>query len=386
MDSEHLELAIRAIEVVGEAEAPGAVTGLVRRAGKEPAELQVAALDALSAWSESAEALKALLKATYEKEPSVRSTAVRSLGAFEFEKAQRRVHAAATDIHEDPVVRRAAVAALEQVGDPGAADTLMRIVEEPDSAPNAVLHWIARSALQRMGVAGFDAVTLPGVSAADPLTGHWMSQVNPNSIHEMEIVTAGVGVQFARSHAIPEHGFFVVPDDDARSIRCWAGPEIPADPPNRVRLGAGWWVREIKDYFDHRGRVWVEFWSYEGLCWAPMDLLEEPNGANHAESTGSVEDTALMVEFDAAAEAADSLLAQELDSLGVLTIFDPTDRAVAFRLSGHGLDDVVVSDLLALVDDDDSALSQGLRTLLRSLARNTDDADLQSRFLETVPE
>ena len=83
---------------------------------------------------------------------------------------------------------------------------------------------------------------------------------------------------------------------------------------------------------------------------------------------------------------ADSMLAQELDALGVLTIFDPTERAVAFRLSGHDLDDVVVSDLLALVADDDSALSQGLRTLLRSLARNTDDADLQSRILETVPE
>ena len=38
-----------------------------------------------------------------------------------------------------------------------------------------------------------------GVSDIDPLTGGWMSRVNPNSIEEMELITAGAGVEFGRA-------------------------------------------------------------------------------------------------------------------------------------------------------------------------------------------
>jgi len=38
-----------------------------------------------------------------------------------------------------------------------------------------------------------------GVSNVDPLTGQQMSQVNPNSIEEMEVITAGAGVEFSRA-------------------------------------------------------------------------------------------------------------------------------------------------------------------------------------------
>ena len=38
-----------------------------------------------------------------------------------------------------------------------------------------------------------------GVSNVDPLTGQWLSRVNPNSIEEMEVVTAGAGVEFGRA-------------------------------------------------------------------------------------------------------------------------------------------------------------------------------------------
>jgi len=38
-----------------------------------------------------------------------------------------------------------------------------------------------------------------GVSNVDPLTGGFMSQVNPNSIEEMEVITAGAGVEFSRA-------------------------------------------------------------------------------------------------------------------------------------------------------------------------------------------
>ena len=38
-----------------------------------------------------------------------------------------------------------------------------------------------------------------GVSNVDPLTGRQMSQINPNSIEEMEVITAGAGVEFGRA-------------------------------------------------------------------------------------------------------------------------------------------------------------------------------------------
>jgi outer membrane receptor protein involved in Fe transport len=38
-----------------------------------------------------------------------------------------------------------------------------------------------------------------GVSNVDPLTGQWLSRVNPNSIEEMEVITAGAGVEFGRA-------------------------------------------------------------------------------------------------------------------------------------------------------------------------------------------
>lgn len=44
----------------------------------------------------------------------------------------------------------------------------------------------------------FKAV-VSGISNVDPLTGGYMSQVNPNSIEEMEVITAGAGVEFSRA-------------------------------------------------------------------------------------------------------------------------------------------------------------------------------------------
>ncbi len=44
----------------------------------------------------------------------------------------------------------------------------------------------------------FQAV-VGNVSNVDPLTGQWMSRINPNSIEEMEVITAGAGVEFGRA-------------------------------------------------------------------------------------------------------------------------------------------------------------------------------------------
>lgn len=38
-----------------------------------------------------------------------------------------------------------------------------------------------------------------GVHGTDPLTGRWMSRVNPHSIEEMEVITSGAGVEFDRA-------------------------------------------------------------------------------------------------------------------------------------------------------------------------------------------
>jgi outer membrane receptor protein involved in Fe transport len=41
--------------------------------------------------------------------------------------------------------------------------------------------------------------TVGGVSNTDPLTGEWLSYINPESIEEMEILTAGAGVEYGRA-------------------------------------------------------------------------------------------------------------------------------------------------------------------------------------------
>ncbi len=56
----------------------------------------------------------------------------------------------------------------------------------------------------------FKAV-VSGVSNVDPLTGQQMNQINPNSIEEMEVITAGAGVEFGRAqggfaHIIQKQG------------------------------------------------------------------------------------------------------------------------------------------------------------------------------------
>ena len=42
-------------------------------------------------------------------------------------------------------------------------------------------------------------VQVSGVSNVDPLTGRLMSRINPNSIEEIEVITAGAGVEFGRA-------------------------------------------------------------------------------------------------------------------------------------------------------------------------------------------
>ena len=43
------------------------------------------------------------------------------------------------------------------------------------------------------------AAMIGGVRNVDPLTGKWMSRINPNSIEEIEVITAGAGVEFGRA-------------------------------------------------------------------------------------------------------------------------------------------------------------------------------------------
>jgi len=43
------------------------------------------------------------------------------------------------------------------------------------------------------------AAMVGGVRNVDPLTGKWMSRINPNSIEEIEVIAAGAGVEFGRA-------------------------------------------------------------------------------------------------------------------------------------------------------------------------------------------
>ena len=69
----------------------------------------------------------------------------------------------------------------------------------------------------------FQAV-VSGVSNVDPLTGQWMSRINPNSIEEMEVITAGAGVEFGRAQG----GFarIIQKQGSNTSTRAWPSSTI----------------------------------------------------------------------------------------------------------------------------------------------------------------
>ncbi len=63
-------------------------------------------------------------------------------------------------------------------------------VQDPDGDGNPNVHGSRTRDFQAI---------VGGVSNVDPLTGQFMSRINPNSIEEMEVITSGAGVEFGRA-------------------------------------------------------------------------------------------------------------------------------------------------------------------------------------------
>jgi outer membrane receptor protein involved in Fe transport len=63
-------------------------------------------------------------------------------------------------------------------------------VQDTDGDGNPVVHGSRQRDFQAL---------VGDISNVDPLTGQWMSRVNPNSIEEMEVITSGAGVEFGRA-------------------------------------------------------------------------------------------------------------------------------------------------------------------------------------------
>jgi hypothetical protein len=70
-----------------------------------------------------------------------------------------------------------------------------------------------------------------GVSNVDPLTGEWLSRINPESIEEMEILPWGAGVEFGRASA----GFArVLQTQGSNEFECTFSRKVQLQPSGEV--------------------------------------------------------------------------------------------------------------------------------------------------------
>ncbi len=91
-----------------------------------------------------------------------------------------------------------------------------------------------------------------GISNQDPLTGEWMSFVNPDSIEEIEILTAGAGAEFSRAQGgfaniIQKQGSN---DFEGQASFLWRSdrldPKSATDSAGTPRIGYQWWMPSVQ--------------------------------------------------------------------------------------------------------------------------------------------
>ncbi len=91
-----------------------------------------------------------------------------------------------------------------------------------------------------------------GISNQDPLTGEWMSFVNPDSIEEIEILTAGAGVEYSRAQG----GFASIiqrqgsNEFEGRASFLWRSdrldPRSATDSAGVPQAGYQWWMPSVQ--------------------------------------------------------------------------------------------------------------------------------------------
>jgi len=289
--------AIHALATLGDPRAIPTLTRVARR-GRYRGGLD--ALEALTTWPDSAEALGAALDLSGASDPVVRKSAVEALSSFSDPSAAARLLEVAR-ARDDTESRAKAIEGLERLSHPGLVPTLTEILYEPASEKDSWLQTKAILALFNLD----DPSAVPDLYGLDPeLGGSGMTNIG------------GLIEYLSRDRSTKPRSFIgpsdctwhspvdpddpetrrVVPPASRRSIRCFEAPGTEGDPSTFHRLPGSDAVR-ILDYFERDDEVWVRATNTGGAtCWLPEPLLSRPDGAPTPDTGGP--DGTFRREFD----------------------------------------------------------------------------------------
>ena len=331
-DPDLSEAAIEALSVLRDSRAVPAIVSLT---GDGNPTRRGAALDALSSWPGSVDALEALLAASRSEDPSLKARAVGSLGSFAAPGASARLEEVILE-EGDPWLRSRAIEALGKSDPARTVPLLVRVLHETTGEDGTRMKESATSALMEID----NPAILDSVSDLDPAADPWLE-------FDLRVMLQSLGRDrrtqwksvIVRDYC-PRSRIVTDPADPAmrtilpvpwlQSVRCWETPGFAGDPEDFRRLQGGTPVR-IEAHFEWERKPWVLVTNAESHeCWVPLEFVGQPSGP--PEGADREADMMMRREFDLPAVEVESDVAQGLMDAGLLEVIEPGDGVIGVAI------------------------------------------------------
>jgi len=329
--------AIRALTMLGD---PEVVPFLAKIARTSPSNAGLLALDALSRWPDSRDALDAVLQASRSPRIDFRRHAAQILGSFDDPAAAARALEMA-ELHGDSDVRAAALGSLTSATgvDPLVLRRIaLQILREAPTPENAPAQSAAVATLRDLDDPAVLAELVglefsPGDSRSFEL--RWLKEHLGRPREEQE----GDRRRVVRTKEVTtdvilkveeEETWTIVAPPTMLTVRCWEAPDVPGDPHRLPRLPGGKEV-EVKDHFEQERESWVRL--DERDCWVPLRFIEAPAAPPASHEQDKEEAMIVRREFDLPASEVESDVAQGLMDAGLLEIIEPGDEVIGVALT-----------------------------------------------------
>ena len=377
--------AIRALTLIGD---PRAVPFLAKIARTTPSNSGLLALDALTRWPGSPDALETVLEASRSPRLDFQRHAAEALGRFDDPAAVARAYELATG-HGDSYVRANALGSLQGTEPVVLTRLALQILREAPTQENAPAQSAAIATLRELD----DPSVLPDLAglqfASDDSRFYELRWLNiflrrprdgsENGSNRSSEPHRGGDADVVLGEGRPEQ-LVIAPPPDRLTVRCWEYPDIPGDPKEFSRLSAGNEV-EINDHFEREHESWVRI--DENDCWVPLRFIEHPTGS--PAGSDKEDDMLIRREFDIPAGEAESDVAEGLMDAGLLEVIDPGDEVVgvAITLDPEDFDQVLL--LARSCGLNETMLDGAIDEIVRKLAPLYPERPVLDRFRRTPP-
>lgn len=297
-----------------------------------------AAIDALQYWSDSDEAVETLAEAAMS-DPEWRGHALDSLLKSENAIRDETVFRVLSNPDDRALWARAA-GGLVHSGNPEANAALVGALAAAAARNDPAT---VRSLIMALSNRD-DSDAVPLLSQLDPgMDGSGIFTVR-SLIRYLERDRESQGARRFVSTAPPSREpeadqRHVLAGGEARSVRCWQGPQVAFESWLEHRIPDGAEVT-IETFFDQAGETWAALeGSGAGGCWVPLRQIEDGPGP------GVVPPDPRRREIDLPAGALRTSTARALLKEGTIEVFDESDEAVAIavniRVPGPSLQEIL---------------------------------------------